>query len=284
LTVSARHDDSLMRAAFAPARSLEPTDAEVARVLARVASHARRPRPRLEIGGTRRLLAPGLAALALLVGAAYSVPPTRAALEDLADTFSSWVAGGAGAAPGRALAPGEQAPDYFHDRHFEGDARVIAHADGYKLYAILQPDGSVEFDLGNTGVGLGFDPASFDDHGLFVLGPGLMENADENGHVPLFGVTARTVTSVELSYASGPPLRVDGVEGSFVLLVEPARGPREVVAFAPGGEVVERQLVDDSDHYGPRIDWSRYGPPAPRVPAECLPGPAGPNPPKPCPR
>jgi hypothetical protein len=84
-------------------------------------------------------------------------------------TFSSWVAGDTGEAPGRALAPGEQAPDYFHNRDFEGLARVIAHADGYKLYAILQPDGSVEFDLGNTGVGLGFDPASFDDHGLFVL-------------------------------------------------------------------------------------------------------------------
>jgi hypothetical protein len=94
---------------------------------------------------------------------------------------------------------------------------------------------------------------------LIVLGPGAMPHADAHGHVPLFGVTARTVAAVELTYASGPALRVDGVHGGFVLLAEPARAPVEVIAYDAAGQVVERARVDDSDHPGPRIDWRRYG-------------------------
>ena len=85
-----------------------------------------------------------------------------------------------------------------------------------------------------------------------------MQHADAEGHVPLFGIAARSVKSIELTYESGPPLRVDGVNGGFVLLAEPARGPREVVALDSRGEVVGRQSVDDSPHAGIRIDWQQY--------------------------
>jgi hypothetical protein len=274
-------DESLMRAAFAPARNLEPSDADIARVLAR----ARKPTGRSAFrfaNGRRRLLAPALAALVLLAGGAYAVPPTRAALGDLADTFSGWLSGDDSSAPGRPLGANEDAPAYFHNPRYGRDARVIAEADGYKLYASMQADGSVSFDLGNTGVGLGFEPSSFIDRALYVLGPGSVQNADEHGHVPLFGVTARSVRSVELVYESGPPLRAEASDGGFVLLAEPPRAPHEVVAYDARGEVVARELVDDSDHYGPRIDWQQYGPPAPRVPSSCQPGIAGPNPPPPC--
>lgn len=278
-----RQDESLLRAAFAPSRALEPSDAEIARVLARARTPARRAA--LRTGGSRRrLLAPALAVLVLLAGGAGAVPPTRAALDDLADTFAGWVSGDADEAPGRPLGANEEAPDYFHDQRYARDPRVIAQADGYKLYAILQPDGHVEFDLGNTGVGLGFEPGAFSDRALYVLGPGAMENSDERGHVPLFGVTARSVTSVELIYEEGPPLRLDGVDGGFVLLAEPDRAPHEILAFGADGAVVERQLVDDSADYGPRIDWEQFGSPAPRVPSQCQPGAVGPNPPQPCPR
>jgi hypothetical protein len=91
------------------------------------------------------------------------------------------------------------------------------------------------------------------------------------------------VRTVELTYASGPPLRVTGVSGGFVLLAEPTRSPIAIVGYDATGRRIERVLVDDSDHEGSRIDWSQYGPPAPRVPAECQPGAAGANPPPSCP-
>jgi hypothetical protein len=280
--MSTTRDETLMRAAFAPARAIEPSEAEIARVVARAARPARRYWFVRSAIGWRRLAAAGLAAVVLLSGGAYAVPVTRAAIDDVAGIFAGWLQGDDAAAPGRPLGPNELAPDYFHDPRYTSDARVIAEADGYKLYAALQPDGTVEFDLGNTGVGLGFSADAFSDRALYVLGPGSMQNADEHGHVPLFGVTARSVRSVELAYEQGPPLHVDAVAGGFVLLAEPARRPREVLALDGQGEIIGRQLVDDSPHYGPRIDWKAYGPPAPRVPSQCQPGSAGPNPPPPC--
>jgi hypothetical protein len=161
---------------------------------------------------------------------------------------------------------------------------VIAKADGYKLYAAREPAGTVEFDLGDTGVGLGgFSADVFRDHVLVILGPGAMQNADEHGHVPLFGIAARSVTSVELTYDSGPPLRVEGVHGGFVLLAEPRRSPRQVVAFDRAGHELARASVDDSSHDGLRIDWRRYGPPSPQVPSACQPGAVGLKSPKRCP-
>jgi hypothetical protein len=225
----------------------------------------------------------GLAALALLASAYATATPVRAAVQDVAGTFAGWLGGDRSTAPGRALGDGEHAPAYFRDPAYS-DPRVIAEADGYKLYAARVAGGGVEFDLGDTGVGLGEVSASvFRDRAIYVLGPGAMRNADEHGHVPLFGITAGTVKSVRLTYESGPPRRVAAASGGFVLLAEPDRGPRAVVALDADGRELGRQLVDDSDHYGPRIDWTQYGPPSPREPAECLPGIAGPTAPPGCP-
>jgi hypothetical protein len=238
--------DRDLHAVFAPARALEPTDAEIARVIARLPRRTR-----------RRRTAAAAIALAILGSSYVAVPPLRAAVGDVAATFTGWLDGSD--APGRPLGAGDQAPDYFRDPSYTTDPRVIAEAGGYKLYAAREPNGSgVEFDLGNTGVGLGYTPEDFRDHTIIVLGPGAMQHADAHGHVPLFGITARAVTGVALTYASGPPLRVDGIAGGFVLLAEPSRGPREVVAFDAAGHTVARAKVDDSDHWGPRIDWSRY--------------------------
>jgi len=295
-------DEAALRRAFAPARALEPTDAEVAsvlarahasarprrlRVLARAAEPARRRRRRP--ARSPRWLRPaavGAVFLALLLSTGYAAaPPLRAAIDDVAGSLGGWLSGAPGEAPGRPLRQDEQAPSYFRDPRFARGPRVIAEADGYKLYAAREPHGDgVEFDLGDTGVGLGEVSAGvFRNHLLFVLGPGAMRNADERGHVPLFGITARSVDSVELTYASGPPLRVGRLSGGFVLLAEPVRRPHEVIAFDAGGREVGRALVDDSNHPGPRIDWSQYGPPAPRIPARCQPGAVGLDPPPSCP-
>ncbi|MDX6665269.1 MAG: hypothetical protein QOG68_1475 [Solirubrobacteraceae bacterium] len=279
-------DEFLARAAFAQARSLEPTEADVARVLTRVRLAAARPPRRRTLPTTRRRLVLTVAATALIVGAGgyAAVPPLRAAIDGAADTFSGWIAGNSDSAPGRPLGATEQAPAYFRDPRYASDPRVIAEADGYKLLAARAPDGSVSFDLGDTGVGLGgYTATSFGDGVLIVLGPGSVSHADEHGHVPLFGITAQSVRSVELTYASGPPLRVDGIHGGFVLLAEPARAPREIVALDAAGKERGRTPIDNSPHQGSRIDWTQYGPPAPRVPTRCLPGAAGLHPPPGCP-
>jgi hypothetical protein len=250
--------ETAVRAAFAPARALEPTDAELARVLTRVGAGRRARTAR----SWRRAAFVVAATLVVLAGGGYAaVPPLRAAIDDVTGTFSGWLGGNSADAPGRPLEAGEQAPAYFQDPRYTTDPRVIAEAGGYKLFAAREPDGhGVEFDLGDTGVGLGEVSAdAFRGRAVIVLGPGAMQNADEHGHVPLFGITARSVKTVELTYDSGAPLRVDGVDGGFVLLAEPRRGPHEVIALDASGAVVGRQLVDDSRHYGPRIDWKQYG-------------------------
>jgi hypothetical protein len=258
-------DDDLIRAAFAPARALEPSAADVAAVLARVGSTTRRSKGTAPVIWGRPATV-ALAALLLLAVALYSVPTTRAALEDaggaVGGVFSGWLGGDSADAPGKALKAGEKLPEYLEyldDPHQAKDPRVIAEAGGYKLYSYIGASGGLNFDLGDTGVGMGFESsAELGDTPLYVLGPGAMQHADAEGHVPLFGIAAKEVTAVELTYTSGPSLRVEGVEGGFVLLAEPGREPHEVLALDAQGEVLGRQLVDDSPHSGPRIDWQAY--------------------------
>jgi hypothetical protein len=259
-------DERLLRAALAPARGLEPSAAEVARVVARSqgAGPASRLRP---LAGWQRLVAPGLAALVLLIAGLYIVPVTRGAIDDVvgtvAEAFSGYSRGDEDDAPGRVLAPGEVRPAYFDDL-FRGrpqarDQRVLAEAGGYKLFAYRAPSGSLSFDLGNTGVGMGFESAAeLEPAGaLYLLGPGSMQFEDEQGHIPLFGLAADSVRSVALRYETGPPLRIDDVVGGFVLLIEPDRGPMEVVAFDAAGTEVEQESVDYPDGK-PGNSWERY--------------------------
>lgn len=260
-------DDNLIHAAFAPARTLEPSEADVAAVLVRIGPTTRRPE------GTepviwRRPATVALAALLLLAVALYSVPTTRAALEDAGGTvggvFSGWLGGGSAEAPGRPLGAGEKLPEYLEYLHDTKEPRVIAEAGGYKLYSYIGSSGGLNFDLGETGFGEGFESAAeLGDAPLYVLGSGkTWRHADAQGHVPVFGIAARSVSSVELTYESGPPLRVSGVEGGFVLLAEPSRGAAEVIALDAGGkeigrESIDYQLVDGSpESPPPRIEGS----------------------------
>jgi hypothetical protein len=254
-------DESLLRAALAPARSLEPSEAEVARVLARLESGTPRDagRPQRE-AGWRRIALPAIAALALLFAGFYAVPGTRAAIDNAADSvagsFSDWLGGDSASAPGVPLKAHQEAPSYFHEgtwsRRHVHEPRVIAAAGGYELFAYIERSGALGFDLGNTGVGMGgYTARNFRDSALDVLGPGSMQHADAQGHVPLFGISAEAVKSVRLVYDSGPPLEVDSVDGGFVLLVEPGREPHEVVAYDGDGDVLGRKAIG-------YIDWTHY--------------------------
>jgi hypothetical protein len=254
-------DGALLRAALAPARDLEPSEAEVARVMARVeaVTAPRAPRFRL-LASWRRLALAALAGLALAIAGLYTVPRTRAAIENAADSvagsFSDWLGGDSADAPGVPLQPHQEAPSYFHEgawsRRHVHEPRVIATAGGYKLFAYIERSGALGFDLGNTGVGMGgFTARNFRDSAIEVLGPGSMRHADASGHVPLFGISARAVESVKLLYGSGPPLDDKGVDGGFVFLVEPGRDPREIVAYDGDGRVLARKAVT-------YIDWRHY--------------------------
>jgi hypothetical protein len=254
-------DEGLLRAAFAPARQLEPSEAEVASVLARLQPETRRSakHPQRE-AGWRRLALPTIAALALLLAGLHAVPATRAAIEDAANSvagsFSGWLGGDSADAPGVPLKVHQEAPSYFHEgawsRQNVHQPRVIAAAGGYKLFAYIESSGALGFDLGNTGFGMGgFTARNFRDGAIEVLGPGAMRHADAHGHVPLFGISAKAVKSIQLVYGAGPPLEANGIDGGFVLLAEPGREPREVVAYDGNGEVLGRKAVG-------YIDWPHY--------------------------
>jgi len=240
--------DTALRDLYAPARTVAPSDALVAAVLERLPSQQARPRA----GAYRRLVAPALVVLAALAATTYAVPATRAAIDgataNVAEVFGGWIDGAPAPAPGRALRTGERAPVYFESdswsrRHIHAP-RVIAEAGGYKLYAFRERNGRIGFDLGSTGVASGgFTAAHFKDRSLYLLGPGAMQGPDSRGRIPWFGIAARPVVRIEVTYRSGPPLRVAGVEGGFVLLVRPARGPRQVVAFDADGKVLARKSI-----------------------------------------
>jgi hypothetical protein len=256
--MSNRDQEGLLRASFAPARRFEPSPSEVAAAMARAGAARRSTRPARTLGW-RRLVIPAVAALALLAGL-YAVPGTRAAIDEIAatvaETFSGYSRGDSAAAPGRPLHRDEAKPEYFGDRYgklaFARNQRVLAEAGGYKLFAYRAPSGSLSFDLGDTGIGMGFEGVDEIGPGaIYILGPGAMDHADAQGHVPLFGLAADSIASVELVYGSGSPLRVDRVRGGFVLLAQPDREPREVLGLDAAGGVLARESVA-------KIGWGQF--------------------------
>jgi hypothetical protein len=255
------HDEALARAAFAPVRDIEPDEDLVARVVAR-ASRRKKASRRFALAPARpRLALQALAALVLLGAALYSVPPTRAAIEGAGESvggvFSGWLGGDHAEAPGKPLEASERLPEYMEYLHDSKEPRVIAEAGRYKLYSYIGTAGGLNFELGGTGVGLGYESAAeLGDAPLHLLDPGARRHADAQGNVPLFGLATRSVSSVELTYESGPPFRASGVEGGFVLLAEPSRGPVEVIALDAdgkeiGGEPIDYPLVDESPEAPP---------------------------------
>jgi hypothetical protein len=193
--MSTAPDEMLIRAAFTAVRDLEPTEAEVAEVLARAGGRRRRRIKLSPTAASRRIALPALAVVALATSGFVAMPRLRAALNDAAGTFADYVAGDDSRAAGRPLRPGESAAHGFRP---SSKPRVIAEADGYQLQFVRAKDGMIDFDLGQTGVGIGFEVDELRGHAVYVLGPGALENADEHGHVPLFGVTAPQVATVEL--------------------------------------------------------------------------------------
>jgi hypothetical protein len=225
-------------------RTLDELRAEVLRVAEAQEAQPVRPRPVLSDG--RRLMLAGLVGLIVLSGAAYALPVTRGAIEDLAGV------GGENDEPGRALRPGDDAPAWVRD----SGGRVIAETDGFELYAArTQPE-----NLGSQ-LALSLDGQvtisdtvegwreQFEDKAVIVLGPGFAgpgKPLDDRGRFPLFGVTAGSIRRVELLYTDGPPL-VSRVDGGFVLMADASRTLDSIVALDSAGREVERADISHID-------------------------------------
>jgi hypothetical protein len=253
--------DATAEAMLATILASERHPSSVARERADDAGRGRHPGAARRRWGVPKLALQALAALVLLGAALYSVPPTRAAIEGAGESvggvFSGWLGGDHAEAPGKPLEASEKLPEYMEYLHDTKEPRVIAEAGRYKLYSYIGSAGGLNFELGGTGVGMGFESAAeLGDAPLHLLDPGARHHADVQGHVPVFGIATRSVSSVELTYESGPSLRVSGVEGGFVLLAEPSRRPIEVLALGVDGKEVGRESIDY-----PLVDESPEPPP-----------------------
>jgi hypothetical protein len=227
-----------------PIQALDDLGAEFARV-----STEAETRPRA------RNLAVAIAIATLVVGGAYSVPATRAAVDGIAETFASWVTGEGDKAPGRALEPGDNIPSWFRD---DGEVRLIAKTDGVGLY-VKRTDSAegprLEFGLGEgIALSVGASLESWRERlgrravvflGSAPLGP--QDFLDERGRVPLLGLTTRGVKRVELRYYDGPSLVGQTGDRAFVLLADAWRPLRELIAYDGTGRVVGRADMRDVD-------------------------------------
>ena len=237
-------------------RLLDELGAEFARVAAeRERGRLRRTPPRLT-ATLRSSLAIAAVALLITARALYSVPATRAAIEDVTSAFRGWLGGDERQAPGRPVSDGDNAPSWVR----AAGGRLIAEGDGVALHVVRsKSDGEtvLSFSLGGEASGrevaiAGFNTLegwrkTFDEHRVVVLGA-LPPRTGDPDRFPLIGVTARSVDRVELRYASGPPLAADNLDGGFVLLADRNRSIQEIVAFS-GGQMLEQ--VDVSDYASP---------------------------------
>jgi hypothetical protein len=226
--------EDALRAALAPARELTPTHEELAAVLALHAGRRRRRRGR----------AIAAACAAVLGLATYAVPATRAAMDDV----YSWISGSDDASPSGEL---RTAPAWV--RHASGTKQLIARNGDAQLWVIRRGD-YIDIALGDS-VGEGGTVEDwrdrFSNQALVLLGPGAFSGParpfDASWRRPLFGLVARTVTRVELRYASGGPATQDGLNGGFVLAADARRPLRTLVAYDAAGRELQRLDVSGID-------------------------------------
>jgi hypothetical protein len=239
--------DRVLEAAFAASRDLRPTQAEIARVLTLDTEHAVKARKR-----RRRTAGIALATLAIATGT-YAAPPTRAGVDDVYSWLAPWADGdSAGTDPGRAPSADDRLPNWLPDS--TGAIRVLAESDGVKLVVARERGDRVTFLLGGS-VGLTESIEHWQRRlagsGVVVLGPASFPHdrgpLDEHARRPLLGLAARSVTRVELRYASGAPTSQSGVNGGFVLLADATRELREIVGFDASDRQVARADLSKLD-------------------------------------
>ncbi len=241
--------EALLRTVLAADRpELEPTHAQVRAVLraARERPARRRRLPAPAVG--RPALAPGWAmavvvALVVALGTVTAVPGARAALLGALDRLERFLGGGE--PPGVPL-PVDDPIGALDALNFLADAapgspRVLARAGAERLVAFrgAQP-GQACVSLGRRLNECG-DAAHWEGRlSDGAVAPLITTPAEGGARAALWGVAQDVVTRVELRYADGGAVAAAVPHNGFVLIADPARGPRELVGRAADGRVVAR--------------------------------------------
>jgi hypothetical protein len=213
--------------------------------------------------GTAARFATAVGAVVAIAGATYAVPVTRAAVDDVYSAMSNWVSADAGSAPGRAVSAAEDVPSWVATE--SGEKRVLAEADGQKLFAIRQGD-KITFALANFAESATIDDwrKTIDGKKIVEVGPGRFLPNGRHDRRPFFGVVAGSVKRIQLNYADGaPPVSQAGLDGAFALTVDANRRPRSLTGYDEGGRLVARLDMPYGDfRYCP--DAARGCPPWPK--------------------
>lgn len=232
--------DELARLAFEEARAIEPTDAEIRAVVRRAHGEPTRRRR------GRRLIVAVAATLTLVAGTAFAVPQSRDAILNGFGAFKDFFTGGE--PPGTPAPAGEKEGQL---NWFGGSdivtGSVIAQAGLVRLIAYREP----VTGMACLGYGLAFEECRPDSEWSQVLARspvlvrGPLPQPDAAGRLPLLGVTADNITTIEIRYADGGTERVDNVQHGFVLFAEPKRTPATLIARDQTGTNVA--TIDISD-------------------------------------
>jgi hypothetical protein len=188
----------------------------------------------------------------LLGAGVYAVPATRATIDDITSSLAGWVEGDEDAAPGREVRPEDDTPDWIRT----DDTRLIAKVRDLPLYVSHTEDHNgvdgLQFSAGNAfAIWDSVDGwrSRFDNHAVVILGPSPVARANMNcDEFALWGVTASSVASMALTYASGEPTRADGLDGGFGVIADAHRPLAEVIVYDEAGRELER--TDASDIVG----------------------------------
>jgi hypothetical protein len=203
-------------------------------------------------------VAPTVVAVAVAIaGATYAVPVTRAAVDDVYGALSDWVSGDAGSAPGRPVTAAEDVPSWVATE--SGEKRVLAQADGQKLFAIRQGD-KLTFALANYGTTATIDDwrKSIEGRRIVTIGPGDFVPNGRHDLRPLFGLVAGSVKRIQFNYADGgPPVSQAGLDGAFALTIETNRRPNSLTGYDQDNHLIARLDLSTIPPYG--VDF-RYCP------------------------
>ena len=251
--------------------------------------------PRFVRGSLARRLVPTarlaavLSAVTVLIAGAYAVPTTRAAVGDLYDsTLAHWFFGDDSPAPGRPATRDEDLPSWLASEqtlHGDGDARVLAQANGEKFVALRQGDkitlGVADFSQTTSVEDL---RREFSGQKIRLIAPGRFVNNGRHDLRPIFGLVSTSVKRIQLNYADGTtPAFQSHLDGAFGFTIQTNRRPTSLTGYDSTGRLIIRKtFIPDSRDATSSTDLVgdfRYCPGA----APCPPWPVGPKPLSPSP-
>lgn len=234
--------DELIQLALDDARTVEPTDWQVI-----AAIHAARRDTPARSNRAWRALAIASATLMLLGGTALAIPQTRDALFAGFGALRDFLTGG-GDPPGRPIPPGDNDAvlDWLRGTNPTNGA-VIAESQGVRLVAYRDPaTGMACFAYGASGSDCRPDREWGEilrRSPVFLTGP--LPDADAAGRLPLLGISADQVATIELRYADGGTEAVHNVSHGFVIFADAARRPATLTARDRPGTTVARIDIRD---------------------------------------